>query len=285
VPLAASYYPLKQTERLLGKRSHMTIAIGFVCHGGVIVAADTKIAIGAAAQKASKLHLFKAKAGPFAIAFASEDANATRTLLNRIQRRLGANDCADSIELEKFVCDEMTNWRSAYTINPPGMQLVVACRLNAEAPRLFFCEPPNTFLEHEGYVAAGTGADVTDPLHSTLFGNSSIAPDVQYGLRQVAYLMYRAKEDNIFCGKSTYCAVVSWRCNPLPEIVNSLDFEVAERYGTELDFLLRMTSSLYLGGDEAKVKENAKGVADSFEGLATLRTLKFHGLDGKIILL
>jgi ATP-dependent protease HslVU (ClpYQ) peptidase subunit len=261
----------------------MTIAIGMACHGGIIIAADTQIAIGNAAQKASKLYIFKAKSGPFAIAFATEDTNATRTLINRIQRNLANADCADSDELEKIICKYMTEWRSAYTINPPPMQLVLACRLNQEAPRLFFCEPPNTFLEHDdGYVAAGSGADVTDSLHSTLFGASTTPSIEQAALRRVAYLMYRAKQDNVLCGKSTYCAIVSWDCN-FPLIVNHLDFEVAENYATELDFLLKCTATLYLGGAEDKVKDNAKGIADNFEGLATFRLAKFRGLNGEVI--
>ena len=261
----------------------MTIAIGMACHGGIIVAADTQIAIGNAAPKASKLYIFKAKSGPFAIAFATEDVNATRTLITRIQKDLANADCADTDVLETFVCKRMIEWRSAYAINPPEMQLVLACRLNKECPRLFFCEPPNTFLEHDdGYVAAGTGADVTDSLHSTLFGSSNIASREQSALRTLAYLMYRAKKDNVLCGKSTCCAIVSWSCG-IPLIVNHLDFEVAEKYATELDFLLHSTATLYLGGAEDKLKENAKGVADMFEGLATFRLLNFHGLDGQVI--
>jgi ATP-dependent protease HslVU (ClpYQ) peptidase subunit len=83
-------------RRLSGRRkTAMTIAIGMACHMGVIVAADTQIAIGAIAQKASKLYLFKVKSGAFAVAFASDDANATRTLINKIERKLDSVDCAN----------------------------------------------------------------------------------------------------------------------------------------------------------------------------------------------
>jgi hypothetical protein len=166
------------------------------------------------------------------------------------------------------------------------MQLILACQLNSECPRLYFCEPPNTFLEHDdGYVAVGMGADVTDSLNSTLFGLNNDHIDVQAALRRVSYLMYRAKNENIYCGKSTYCAIVSWNCPSIPVIVNHLDFSAAEKYATELDFMLRMASSLYLGGAEDKVKENAKGIADAFENLATFRLTQFHDTYGNIITL
>lgn len=259
----------------------MTIAIGMACHGGIVVAADTQIAVGTVAQKASKLYIFKARSGPFAIAFASDDANATRTLLNRITRKLAVHDCAHSTALEKVICEEMTEWRSAYTISPPAMQFILACRLNNECPRLFFCEPPNTFLEHEGYVAVGAGADITDSLHSTLF-KAGMPPEVQSALRQLSYLMYRAKEENIYCGKATYCAIVSWNCD-LPLIVNHLDLERAEKLGTELDFLLRSLATLYLTGSDAELQNQAQGIASMFQSAVSFRKAEFHGLDGKVI--
>jgi 20S proteasome alpha/beta subunit len=275
-------------KRLLDRRkAAMTIAIGMACYGGIIVAADTQIAIGTALQKASKLYISKAKSGPLAIAFASDDANATRTLINRIQKKLGSTDCKDADELEIFICEQMTAWRSAYTVSPPSMQLIVGCRLNKECPRLFFCEPPNTFIEpDDGYVAGGSGgSDVTDSLHSTLFESGKADVEVQSALRRVAYLMYRAKNDNIYCGKSTYCALVSWNCPGLPVIVNHLDFEVAEKYAGQLDFLLRMTSNLYLGGSEDKIEENANGIAKAFKSSATFRTVQFHDTSGQVITL
>jgi hypothetical protein len=97
--------------------------------------------------------------------------------------------------------------------------------------------------------------------------------------------MYRAKKDSIYCGKSTYCAIVSWNCPGVPLIVNHLDFEAAEKLATELDFLLLMASSLYLGGAEDKVKESAKGIADAFESFATFRTVQFHDISQQIITL
>jgi 20S proteasome alpha/beta subunit len=263
----------------------MTIALGMACHKGIIVAADTQIAVGMAAQKASKMCLFKGKSGAFAIAFASDDVNATRTLINKIQRTLESTECKNAIELEGLICGEMTNWRAAYTFSPPAMQLILSSRLANDGARLYFCEPPNTFLEHhDGYVAAGTGAEVTDPLNATLFGFGHEYTDVQAALRRVSYLMYRAKKDNLLCGKSTYCGIVSWNCDA-PIIVNHLDFEMAEKYANELDFLLYSSATIYLGGAENKLKENVKGIAEMFVGLASFRTAQFHDTYGQIVAL
>lgn len=260
----------------------MTIALGMVCHKGVIVAADTMIAIGTTAQKASKIYLIKGKSGAFTIAFATEDANATRTLINRIERKLLATDFADSVELENLVCSEMTIWRGAYKNAPPAMQLILSSRLEGDGARLYFCEPPNTFLEHHSYVAIGTGASVTDPLNTTLFGLAHEHTEVQAALRRMSYLMYRAKKDDIYCGKSTYCSVVSWNCHE-PIIVNHLDIELAERYSSELDFLLFQASTLLLTSTDLTINSNANGVARTMESLGDVRKTAFHDVYGNVI--
>jgi 20S proteasome alpha/beta subunit len=268
------------------KEAAMTIALGVACHKGIIVAADTQIAIGSAAQKASKLYLFKGKSGAFAIALASNDVNATRTLINRIQRKLDTTDCADSVALETSVCAEMAAWSAAFTVGAPlpEMEIILSARLINHGARLFFCQPPATFLEHHDYVAAGTGAAVTDPLNTTLFGFTHYYTDVQAALRRVSYFMYRAKKDTITCGKSTYCGIVSWNCDE-PIVVNHLDFEVAEKWASELDFLLHTSATLYLGGAEDHLKENAQGIAGNFESLASFRTVQFHDIYGQVITL
>lgn len=260
----------------------MTIALGVACHKGIIIAADTQIAIGYTAQKASKLYVFKGKSGAFALAFSSNDVNATRTLINKIERKLETTECANLFKLEDIVCAEMAAWSAAFTVGAPlpEMEIILSSRLENDGARLYFCQPPATFMQHHDYVAAGTGAEVSNPLNTTLFGITHDHTDVQAALRRVSYLMYRAKKETITCGKSTYCAIVSWNCDE-PIIVNHLDFEVAEKYATELDFLLHSSTVLYLGGAESQVKENAQGIAGMFESLATFRTLQFHDTFGR----
>jgi len=282
--LAAEIFSLRQKRpSAVGKKAAMTIAIGMPCYRGVIVAADTQIAIDYTAQKGSKLIFFKGKSGAFAIAFASDDVNASRTLINRIQRKLEATPCADAIELESIVCSVMADWSAAYVhgIPLPSMELILSSRLINDGARLYFCQPPATFVEQYAYVGAGIGTYVTNPLNTTLFGFADCT-EVQAALRRVAYLMYRAKKDTTSCGKSTYCVVVSWNCD-IPSIVNHLDFEIAEKYATELDFLFHSTSSLYLGGEESALETNAQGIADMFKGCASFRTVQFHGVDGQVI--
>jgi hypothetical protein len=175
----------------------------------------------------------------------------------------------------------MTTWRDAYATSPPAMQLILSSRLAQDGARLYLCEPPNTFLQQHDYVAAGSGADVTDSLNTMLFGFGHEYTGVQAALRRVAYLMYRAKKDNVYCGKSTYGGIVSWNGDII--LVNHLDFETAEKYANELDFLLHTAAQLYLGGAEDKLKENAKGISDMFEILATFRLIQFHDTYGQII--
>ena len=62
-------------------------------------------------------------------------------------------------------------------------------------------------------------------------------------------------------------------------------FETAEKYASELDFLLFSSASIYLGGAEDKLKENAKGISEMFESLASFRTAIFRDIYGKVIAL
>jgi 20S proteasome alpha/beta subunit len=263
----------------------MTIALGMACHKGIIVAADTQITTGVSIHRDSKLQTFIGKSLVGALVYASDDINATKTLVRTIERTLRNQECADTLKLEELICGDMTAWRSAYAGTAPAMQLILAVRIKGDGARLFFCEPPNTFLENrEGYVAAGTGADVTDSLHDTLFGLSDDMTEVQAALRRMSYLMYRAKKDNLFCGKTTHCAIVSWDC-PEAIIVNHLDIAAAERISTELDFLLHTASTLLLSSTDETIKKNAEAVGKMMEGHKGVRISTFHDLGQNVITL
>lgn len=68
-----------------------------------------------------------------------------------------------------------------------------------------------------------------------------------------------------------------------PIEVNVLDLEAAEKYGTQLDFLLGATATLYLGSIEENIDTNAQGIASMLKGQKTMRAALFHDTGGQEI--
>lgn len=261
----------------------MTIAIGMNCWRGILIAADTLVTYpDGTAKEMTKVTSFRGKSGIFVIANASSDLNATRTMVNSLTDRLAKAQISDVRELQKQFSEETLAWYGKLA-NDQASQLVFGCKLDQDAPRLFYCEPPSTFLPiTDGYVGAGGGAFVTDPLHKKLFGTTSALTPVQVALRRMSYLIYRAKQENALCGKRTTCTVIGVD-SMQPIEVNVLDLEAAEKYGTQLDFLLGATATLYLGSIEENIDTNAQGIASMLKGQKTMRAALFHDTGGQEI--
>lgn len=242
----------------------MTIAIGYRCFKGVIIAADSAIVIPPyQLQEGSKLSTLWGKAGNFAIANSSEDGNATATLLTEILHDLDRVVFKTYRDLAGAFKQRMTEWREGFGVgNPPAMQFILGAKLVGQDPRLFFCELPNTVREIDDYIAAGSGANVTDPLYSTFFGkNGGEYADVQVVLRRIAYLIYRAKKDDVYCGKTTECTVVGPDEVGLIEVERE-DLELAETHSKDIDFLLGGAVIFATGSDEASLERDCADLAD-----------------------
>jgi 20S proteasome alpha/beta subunit len=265
----------------------MTIGIGYKCWNGVVVAADTMIVIGQDVQEGTKLEVKWTPCGSFAFVNSSDDGNATTTLVNEICHAFDTPNVRTYRELGQAVKNCMTEWRRGFGgRKPPDTQLILGAKLRGQDAKLFLCDPPNTFVEKDDYVACGAGAAVTDPLYETLFSNNGGEyTEVQNILRRTAYLIYRAKKDNLLCGKKTDCAVVSNE-DFEPTTVIETDMQAAEDVSRSLDFLLSNAAICALQDDKTVLHKNAVELGEmmeGMEGMESLRATQFHDVYGKRI--
>jgi len=156
--------------------------------------------------------------------------------------------------------------------------LVIAAFVQGLGMQLYFCEPPKTVVSKllEEYASAGAGYSVTDSLHSTLlFRTSHLSP--QLVLRQIAYLMYRAKKELAsFCGGDTTAYYICEDGRPV-EMVCCPDFAKAEKAMSQLDCIFEMTMRVALGSEE-DVKPESENVALTIAQSKALRDVVFHNL-------
>jgi 20S proteasome alpha/beta subunit len=204
--------PAKQPVK---KTKHMTIAIGMLCQGGIIVAADTQMTyMDGTTYDAVKVQTLTTATGIYAIAYSCTDVNAAETLVNDILLDLKFVEPRSLTGFEDTVKNRMAQWSAVFTVKDdrPVVTIIVGVRINPNEFGLYLCEPPGTmvlktFENSNGYVAAGAGIAVTDPMFRTLFG-SPVAPRVC--LAQLSYLMYRAKKDcRGACGGATDAVLLS----------------------------------------------------------------------------
>lgn len=263
----------------------MTIAIGYHCWKGVVVVADTLVIIGPDVQEGTKLDVKWTQSGAFAFVNSSMDANATATLIGNIFHVLETGQFIYSYRhLGDVIKASMTDWRRGFGgRKPPETQLILAAKLKGHVPALFLCEPPNTFLEKDDYVAVGAGASVTDPLYNTLFGNNGGAySDVHTVLRRLCYLIYRAKKDSWMCGKRTHSAFVH-RDDKEPSHIDQHDMADAEQVASGLDFLLSSASVFALEDDESAIDRHATDLGDMLKSFKALRSITFHDEHGEAL--
>ena len=172
--------PSPRPERLpKGKR--MTIAIGMLCEEGLIIAADTQIAMtDGTTREGIKVHQGIADTGIYVTANATDDGNAANTLIPDILTDLQNKDPKSLAQVEMSVRKSMSRWADRYRQGNPYIQIVLGAFLNTPRQadvrtggglRLYYCEPPNTMVPvdredaSEGYIGIGAGASVTDPIY------------------------------------------------------------------------------------------------------------------------
>jgi 20S proteasome alpha/beta subunit len=262
----------------------VTIAIGYRCHNGVVLAADTLTAIGEEAHEGQKLMKFWAKSGAFGFVHASDDANATISLIAEMRREIERTVLSDYHQLGTVIKKQMTDWRQAFgRKKPPFSHIILGVKLNSLPPTLFFCEAPNTFREIGDYIAIGGGAAVTDFLHKYLFshlgGEYLSAPAI---LRRIAYMIYRAKKDTTVCGKNTHATVI-FRSEIEPILVSMEDMEAAEKNSTALDLLLGCVAEFSLDSTAENINHNTAELVDTLNASVSLRMAPFRDIYGNDI--
>jgi len=272
----------------------MTLALGRICTGGLIIAADTKMTWDdGSTYDAIKVKSEVTDNGVYVIASSSVDGNAADTVVSQLMLDLRRIDPKSLIGVEQTVKAALTDWYSAFRGNPL-VQLLVGVFIppnpafsNRHGLRLYFCEPPNTIARKmpsdssRGYIAVGAGLKIADPLFKILF-DSPVSPRVCLG--QISYLMYRAKKDcGAYCGGQTD-AVFLKETHAEPTWIKRLDMACAESFGPHLDKALGRTASAVIseteGADTKAVLDLASDI--SFQGLA-YRRVQFHSRAGEEI--
>lgn len=270
-------------------RPRMTIGIGMLCTHGAVIAADTQITLSdGSTHTAQKVHSISSKSGAFVVAFASDDANATRTLRDDLFEDLVKGDPQTLREVEDIVRPRMAVWAAAYTHHLPEVELILGAatpapwvpeRQKRGGVGLYFCQPPNTmllkhFLEPEPstYVAIGGGAAVTDPIYKSFFWGMTNPKEC---LKHIGYLLYRAKKDlGQYCGGySTAFFLQEKKPAALPLIPVYL--ENAEKAGMMLDHGLRLACSALQASTVAESEEFLKLMRDYLEIMKNYRSLRF----------
>jgi hypothetical protein len=256
------------TKRPARKSIRMTIAIGMLCDEGLIIAADTQLAMtDGSTREGIKVHQAIADTGIYVTANATDDGNAANTLIPDILTDLQNDDPKSFAHVEKTVRASMAEWAERYRQGNPYIQIILGVYLNRPRQknvrtgggiRLYYCEPPNTMVSvdrddvSEGYVGIGAGANVTDPIYRMLFSEESSA---YTGLYEIAYLMYRAKKDAATaCGGKTNAILLKNEFIP-PLWVDPSCMKIAEDDGRMLDYCLQMaTCTVMAETDEAAEK-------------------------------
>ena len=228
------------------KRNKMTIAIGMLCHDGIIIAADTQLVwTDGTTRTGTKVWQLATNSAQYVIANASNDGLAVDTLIQDIFDKLEREDPIDLRAIEKTIRKTMHEWTRAYSRQDiPSIALVIGVKLTGiqegEKLALYHCGPPNTMIritpEDGGYIAVGGGSLITDPIFRTLFSCDCSA---HTAIHQMSYLMYRAKKDAAsICGGETSAIFLSTKLAS-PISIPPINMEIAESQGESLDFVLR----------------------------------------------
>jgi len=246
-------------EQLEGMHG-MTIAAGFFCKTGIIVAADTRyITSKSRKQDGPKVGAVQGKHGSFGIAVATSDGYAAKSLLARILMGLENTSARKFSGVESLVEKHMKTWWAAFGRNkPPDIQFVLGAVLKG-VPRLYFCEPPNTVYHDADYVGVGSGANTMQSLVGVLFPGYDYT--VRQRLWQIAYLFYRAKKEDAFCGGHTMPIYLPTDGRG-PQRVAVWDMEAAEQLGQEFDGILRDCLTTHFDVENERMKSVTFSPAD-----------------------
>jgi hypothetical protein len=239
----------------------MTIAIGTLYSGGVIVCADSKVVAsdGATTSDSKVTVLAGEKSGIFAVADAAEDAHAAKMLACEI--RDAACKAANPRCPEKEIKSVMTEWHSSYgSAQPPHLQFILARVLppytRIDNGRIYLCEPPATVMDTTS-IAVGRGSRVVDPLLRLLNEACRLEVNVKMTLVRLAFLMYRAKKDEgSACGGESYAVVISNR--GALTYIHPAEMAMAENLAEQLDRLLFDMSAMITNGSQGPTENFLK---------------------------
>ncbi|MGB8060579.1 MAG: hypothetical protein WCF26_01630 [Candidatus Sulfotelmatobacter sp.] len=243
----------------------MTIAIGMVCQGCVLVASDTRISYdGGKVSDAKKITDLKAKGGVFAFAHSSNDANAATALIGEIRQEIeNWRFEITSSTVGTPIKMGMQRWWLPHGDNHPVVYLLLgACFGGESEPSLFFCEPPNVVIPvQDNYKCIGDGWEIADPIYEWFRPN---APSpLHASLCQISYMLYKAKTlMPATIGGDTDVDVLT-DCISDPLRIDRISMRAVEWYGIAFERHLSKLASLAMEGS----LEGQKDVLRAAEGI------------------
>ena len=266
----------------------MTIAIGMLCQGGVVIAADTQMTWpDNTTYDATKIQGATIATGCLAVAYTCLNMNAAESLVHDLIVDVTMASPKSLSGLEDTIKNRMSEWSKAYTVqnDRPDVALIIGARINGRDGNefgLYLCEPPGTVVRKtvensNGYVAEGAGLAVTDPLFRTLFG-PLVPPRVCLG--QLSYLMYRAKKDcRGACGGGTDAVLITGEYDA-PLWIERSDMKQAESRGRFLDETLSKVASAVMS---RRKSDDVSGFAGFFDGYRNQLANLFRARTGEVI--
>ena len=280
----------RKSDRPVRKQKPMTIAIGMLCQGGVVVAADTQMTWpDGTTYDATKVQSVTTATCSLAVAYTCLNMNAAESLVRDLLTDVTLASPQSLPGLEEIIKNRMGEWSKSYTVpdDRPNVALVLGSRINnadGEVSEfgLYLCEPPGivvrkTVENSNGYVAEGAGMVITDPLFRALFG-PLVSPRVCLG--QLSYLMYRAKKDcRGACGGGTDAVLIT-KEYPDPLWVERPLLKQAESRGRFLDETLAKVASAVISRRKLDDTSGFAGIFDIYQDqLANL----FRARTGEVI--
>jgi len=204
-----------------------------LCDGGIVVAADTRTvyADGSTAHM-RKIKVASSADAAFVAAFASSDVPSTETLLTDIFSDLNSEARTSLPKCEEAVRAQMAKWDASHPHGAPDTEFIFAAALPNDHA-LYHCRPPNA-MNRKAYIAIGQGAAIVDPIRNILFKEKR---GPRTTLKEIAYLMYRAKNDyGSACGGETFAAFL--RATP-PAAIEVKYMSLAEKASVRIDEAMR----------------------------------------------
>lgn len=272
----------------------MTIAIGMLCDGGVIVAADTQLTWqDERTDYGPKVYDLVTDTASFVIAISANDVEAAATFVSEVKKAL-LKPIRSISAVENSIKEMMKKWNSSFRFREDrtDVSFLLGVRIKEPIPEakdmngLFFCELPftvsrKTIENAKGYIAIGCGRPASDSLFNVLFG-TSVAPHAC--LCRISYLMNRAKQEfRSGCGGDTD-AVFLRAEHEKPLWIERYSMAQAESFGRFLDEALAKTASFVIPSETSENFQPFVDFAGDLQGKGLLfRRLQFKAKTGEII--
>jgi hypothetical protein len=261
----------------------MTIAIGTYFADGVILCADTKFVDdnGNISYGGKIETLQPSTSRMFAIAHAANDSNAAAMLSGEILDSLEHTTQFNGIGPSIKEC--MTRWQADYGQSTVPLLQFLAAGIMHGQQFLYFCQPPNVVIQKYRLEPAPIGSAVKIVealLPFVLFrpkdedDPDSLEMSAESTLLKLAYLMRRAKKEDLYAGGDTD-AVILYKNGGLGETTRP-EMKEAEEFSEQLD---RYFKYACYGLFSQQSEEDQKGFMDRF---ATLYLRDAKEVVGKI---